>query len=110
MQDIKLFVAYARLNDAVALDTMIGPIHNGEQLRAILKPGWTGRTQGYHQETQAARYIVCDGEIAMCCTLNGVSLEQAAEVAAECDDIKEWSASAFMDVASRVLGNLHLAQ
>lgn len=46
-KDIRLYHASAYLDDAAGLDTMLAPIHNGDQLRAVLKPGmYSTRTQG----------------------------------------------------------------
>ena len=104
MSDIKIFRAAASLDDMNALDTLLAPIRKGELLRASLLNRESGRMQGYDEETQTACCIVSDGKIAVCFTVTGVSLQQTAEIMAECNLIEEWSFSAFQGAVERALG------
>lgn len=101
---MKLYTASANMNDAAAIETLLAPIKNGEQLRKILKPGHTGRTQGYDKGTRTARYLMSDGTMVVCYTVADITLEQAATIAAECDSVTEWNTAVFQAVVERALG------
>lgn len=100
----KIHVAMARLDDSTAMDALVAPIPNGEQLRQSLLTRTSGRRHGYHEETRTARYVVPDGELVLCLTVTDLTLQQAATIAAECDAITEWEYPAFQAIVERVLG------
>jgi len=108
MRETQILEAAARLDDDAALDRMTESIHEGDRLRALLKPGFTGRMRNYDQETRIARYVVVDGAVVLCFTETQVSREEAARIAVECNQITEWDSGAFRAAASRVLGEFDL--
>lgn len=82
---------------------MLRPIREAELLKASLLKKESGRRQGYDEATRTARYTVSDGNVAACFTVTNVSLQQSAEISAECDSIAEWSMSAFRAAVERAL-------
>jgi hypothetical protein len=102
--DVTFYEAGARLADKKAMTEMLGPVKNAEQLLRLLNDERSVRTQSYDDETKTARYIVSDGMVVLIFTLVGLNLQQAATVAAECDNILEWGTEAFRQVLARVFG------
>lgn len=98
-----IYLAAARLNNKAAMRTLLEPIPNANGLRSILKAGQSGRTQSYHEETRKAFYVACDGREVWVWTITDVTLDQAARVAAACDD-RVWSSDSFQDAVRRALG------
>jgi hypothetical protein len=101
----KIQLARARLDDSTAMDVLLAPIPNGDQLRQRLLTRTSGRTQGYHEETRTARYVVSDGQLVLCFTVTDLTIEQAATIATKCDAITEWEYGAFQAVVERVMGS-----
>ena len=101
---IKIYEACAMLNDEKAMQALLAPVPNSEGLRRVLKPGHSMRTQIYWKETSKAHYVLCDGKEVRLWTVTDVTLQQAATIAAKCDDIKEWDAEQFHAAVSRALG------
>jgi len=101
----KIFIARARIDDAAAMKTLIGAIPGGDSLWNILQGGETGRTQtSYCTAMRTAYYVVTDNKIVVCFTVTDLSLEQAVALADACDDIAEWSTTAFVAAAKRAIG------
>ena len=101
---IKMTCAAARLNDSAALDALTSQIPSGEELRHHLRPGYEGSAQRYTAETRSLVTVAADGEIAACYTVSGVSVQEAATITAECEDIDEWSIESFRAAVERALG------
>jgi hypothetical protein len=101
---IKILDAMARLDDAEAMGRLLAPIPDSDQLRPMLVPGYSGRSQRYFREMLKGLYIAADGVTVACLTVTGITLEQGATIAAECDAIAQWTAAAFNQAVERALG------
>lgn len=101
MPTSKIFKSLARLDDEAALTEMLRPIRERELVKASLLKQESGRRQGYDKATRTARYIVSDGKVALCFTVTNVSLDQSAQIAAECDSITKWGLSTFRAAVER---------
>ena len=105
---IRIYTAAADVSDSAAMNELIAAIPNGEELRHILGGAQSGRARAYHRETRTGRYVSTDGKHAECYTVTGITLQQAADIATECDGIERWGRAAFSAAAERVLGPLQL--
>jgi hypothetical protein len=94
----------AQLTDTDALDRLVAPLSNGQRLRTQLRPGYAGVTHDYNYDTRAGHYIGADGELVVCYTVTGVTLQQAAEIAGELTDLTTWDGGAFEAAVERALG------
>lgn len=81
-------MAAANLNDAAALDNLLSPIPNNQQLREALKPGFAGSADIYHADTRTVRYLRGDGKLVVCFILTDVSQQEAEAVGAEFDKVQ----------------------
>lgn len=105
MSQTTIYSAYARLNDQAALTTLLAPINDAHELQSILRRAKSPcLIQGYDPETRIARYVAFDGKIVACYSVTDISLRQAAEIAAVCDDIPLFSATAITTATASVLG------
>jgi hypothetical protein len=96
----RIYVARAKLDDAAAMASLISPIPSGDQLAAVLQRRQSGISCAYDRETSTARYVVSNGNIVQCFTLTGISLQEAATVRAECDEIEIWDIDTFRAAAA----------
>jgi hypothetical protein len=99
-----IFHAATLIADHDMTNIFLAPIKNGEALGEILRQGRTGLTQSYDDETRKAWYIASDGDVAHCCIVTDITLDEAATIAAECEIIRScWSYGAFQSVVEGVL-------
>ena len=107
MSEHKIFCVIARLNDDVAMRSLLQPIKDAENLRTVLR---TVRTSIlcplYDEEMRVARYIVLDinSHIVGCHSITDISQQQAKKIAARCVSVSHWSPAAFDAVVEKVLG------
>ena len=108
--DIKLYSASAMLNDEKALKRLVAPLPNGQLLKQKLRR-LVGRTQAYDEKARKGFFVVCDGKQVECYTVEGITLEQSAQIQAMCDGITEYSFATFKAQAVEpVLGPIEFVQ
>ena len=76
-------MAAAYLTDEQALEKLVTPIPNNQQLKEALKPGFAGDVNIYHAGTRTARYVRADGKLAVCFILTEVSQQEAQAIGAK---------------------------
>jgi hypothetical protein len=81
-------MAAANLGDVQALENLLAPIPNNQQLREVLKPGFAGSVDIYHAATRVVRYVRADGKLAVCFILTDVSQQEAQAVGVELEKVK----------------------
>jgi hypothetical protein len=100
----RILSALVRLDDTAALNELLAPMRDKAGLKRKLRPGFRGHKYLYDRHTRVARYLLTNGEIVACYSVQDVSLEQAATIATACDDIREWSMTTFQAAIERALG------
>ena len=101
---IKITVAEARIDDASAMASFLAPIPNNGELAALLAKKEPLNTRAYDDETQTARFVISDGNIAICFAVTEITIDQAELITIACEESNEWSAASFPEAASRALG------
>lgn len=81
-------MAAAYLTDEQAVEKLVTPIPNNQQLKEALKPGFAGDVNIYHAGTRTARYVRADGKLAVCFILTEVSQQEAQAIGAAFDKVK----------------------
>jgi hypothetical protein len=100
----KIFTAMARLSDSAALAKLLAPISSSDGLRKMLGPGRSVAAKRYESEAQLAHFIFSDGATVMCFTVTEVTPDEAAAIAAACDEMgASWSTKAFKSVVEGLL-------
>ena len=78
MNNLRISEAAARIDDASALERLLAPIPNSEQIRPLV--GSEFFVQGYDQETRRDTWVGSDGSIIVCVTIVDIGVEDAARV------------------------------
>jgi hypothetical protein len=106
MSEHKIVCAVARLNDDAAMRSLLQPIKNATNVRAVLSMVRTSiLCPLYDEELRVARYIVLDitSHIVGCHSVTDISRQQAKKITAACVGVSRWSTAAFDAVVDRVL-------
>lgn len=101
---IKIAVAEARIDDPSAMASFLAPIPNNGELAALLAKREPLNTRAYDDETQTARFVISDGNIAICFAVTDITIDQAELITIACEESNEWGAASFPEAASRALG------
>ena len=101
---IKIAVAEARIDDPSAMASFLAPIPNNGELAALLAKKELLNTRAYDDETQTARFVISDGNIAVCFAVADITIDQAELITIACEESNEWGAESFPEAASRALG------
>jgi hypothetical protein len=106
----KILTARARLHNAEQMKALLAPIKHGDELATDLSDGEQGSVEIFDRETKTFRYIVSDGRIVVCYTVTGLTLVQAATIAAVCDGISVFNFQSFARAVEVALGPVHVLQ
>jgi hypothetical protein len=101
---IKIAVAEARIDDPGAMASFFAPIPNNGELAALLAKKEPLNTRAYDDETQTARFVISDGNVALCFAVSDITIDQAELITIACEESNEWGAASFPEAASRALG------
>jgi hypothetical protein len=101
---IKIAVAEARIDDPKAMASFLAPIPNSGELAALLAQKEPLNTRAFDDETQTARFVISDGNIAVCFAVTDITIDQAELITIACEESNEWGVESFPEAASRALG------
>jgi hypothetical protein len=87
---IKIAVAEARIDDPSAMASFLAPIPNSGELAALLAKKELLNTRAYDDETQTARFVISDGNIAICFAVTDITIDQAELITIACEESNEW--------------------
>jgi hypothetical protein len=93
----------ARLDDAAEMANFLLPIPNAEQLAIVLEVRKPVSTRAYEDETMTARFVESDGNVVMCFTISGITIDQAEMIEVEWEAICALDEAAFRKTAERIL-------
>ena len=101
---IKIAVAEARIDDPSAMASFLAPIPNNVELAVLLAKKEPLNTRAYDDESRTARFVISNGDIAICFAIIDITIDQAELVTIACEESNEWGAASFPEAASRALG------
>jgi hypothetical protein len=101
---LKIFLAKWRLDDTVGVKPVLFPNQDNCNLAKMLSERQSGFSYAYEEETRVGRFIASDGATVMGFKVIGVSREEAASIAKECQRIAIWDMYEFRKAADRALG------
>jgi hypothetical protein len=104
MADSCILTAYARFDDPSAVNKLLEPIRNADDLRETLKSGQPLRARIWDRETRTARFIVSDGLTVGCYTVTEVTAKEAARIGSECESVATLGSNEFCSIVQRALG------
>ena len=101
---LKIFLAKARLDDAVAVQSLLLPIREYGNLRKMFSEHKSGFSYAYEEESSVGRFVASNGVTVMSFSVTGVTREEAASIAQECERIAVWDMYEIRKAADRALG------
>jgi hypothetical protein len=113
MSEHRVSVVVARLDDKVAMRSLLRPIKDAQHVGTVLRMVRTSvLCPLYDEERRVARYIVLDinNHVVGCHCITGISPRQAKKITAGCVRVPHWSPAVFDAVVDRVLrgATLHI--
>jgi len=101
---LKILLAKARLDDAAAVKSLSLPIQEYGNLTKMLSERRSGFSYAYEEESRVGRFIASNGVIVMSFSVTGVSRQEAASIAQECERIAVWDMYEIRKATDRALG------
>src|SRR5450631_321358 len=101
---LKILLAKARLDDAVAVESLLLPIHEYGNLKKMLSERRSGLCYAYEEESRIGRFIASNGVIVLSFSVAAITRQEAASIAQECERIAVWDMYEIRKAADRALG------
>lgn len=100
---LKIFLAKARLDDKAAVESLLLPIRTYGNLTAMFKGHRSGFSYAYEEESCVGRFIASNGVTVMSFSVTGVTRQEAASIAQECERIAVWDMYEIRKATDRAL-------
>jgi hypothetical protein len=94
----------ARLDDGSAMAQFLSAIPDSDRLAKLLGKGEPLSTRAYDDEAQIARFVESDGNVVMCLTVIGVTIDQAEMIEIERENMGAIDETTFPEAVARALG------
>jgi hypothetical protein len=101
---LKIFLAQVRLDDTEAVKSLLLPMKDTGNLAKMLSERRSGFSHAYEDETRIGRFIASNGATAISFSVTGVTRQEAASIAEECERIAVWNMLEIRKAADRALG------
>jgi len=101
---LKILLAKVRLDDTAAVRSLLSPIRDDGTLTKMLRERQSGFSYRYEEESRVGRYLASNGLTVMSFSVAGVTRQEAASIAEECERIAVWDMYEIRKAADKVLG------
>ena len=101
---LKILLAKARLDDAPAVKSLLLPIQEYGNLTSMFRERRSGFSYAYEEESRVGRFIASNGVTVMSFSVTGVTRQEAASIAQECERIAVWDMYEIRKATDRALG------
>jgi hypothetical protein len=101
---LKIFLAKVHFDDTAAVKSLLLQIQDYGNLVKMLSERQSGFSYAYEQETRIGRFIASNGATMMSFSVPGVTRQEAASIAEECERIAVWNMYEIRKAADRALG------
>ncbi len=101
---LKILLAKVRLDDTAAVQSLLSPIREDANLAKMLRERQSGFSHAYEEESRIGRFIASNGVTVMSFSVTGVTRQEAASIAEECERIAVWDMYEIRKAADRALG------
>ncbi len=101
---LKILLAKVRLDDTAAVQSLLSPIRDDGNLAKMLRERQSGFSHAYEEESRIGRFIASNGVTVMSFSVTGVTRQEAASIAEECERIAVWDMYEIRKAADRALG------
>jgi hypothetical protein len=100
---LKILLVKVRLDDAAAVNSLVLPTHDKDNLVRMLNERQSGISHAYEEESRIGRFIASNGVTVMSFSISGITRRQAASIAEECEQIAVWDMLAIRKATDRAL-------
>ena len=101
---LKIVLAKARLDDTVAVKSLLLPIQEYGNLTKMFSERRSGFSHAYEEASRVGRFIASNGVTVMSFSVSGVTRQEAASIAQECERIAVWDMYEIRKATDRALG------
>ncbi|HEX3397993.1 MAG TPA: hypothetical protein VHS76_14925 [Steroidobacteraceae bacterium] len=102
--DRKISESHARLDDAAQRALFLAPLPDAGDLESLLMERKAVSTRTYEDEAMIARFVRSNGKEVVCFAVQGVTIDEAEMIAAQCELLAgEWDADQFSQAVHTAL-------
>ena len=100
----QLHVATVHLADRPALAQFLSTVPNSEGLAQLLLTETPQNTRAFDDDAQLARFVISDGAVVTCFTVENITIDQAELITLACEEADTWDEASFRQSVARVVG------
>jgi hypothetical protein len=93
--DRRITEAQAKFDDAVQMALFLTSIPDADGLAALLMERRVVSTRTFDDDAMIARFVRSDGTKVACYTVEGVTIDEAEMIAAQCELLDHWNVENF---------------
>jgi hypothetical protein len=101
---LKILLVKVRLDDTAAVSSLLLPIQDNGNVVRMLTERESGLSYAYEEESHMGRFVASNGVTVMSFSIAGITREQAALIAEECEQIAVWDMLEIRKATDRALG------
>ncbi len=101
---LKILLVKVRLDDTVAVNSLLLSIQESHNLARMLSERQSGLSYAYEEKPCIGRFIASNAVTVMSFSIAGITRQQAASIAEECEQIAVWDMLEIRKAADRALG------
>ena len=101
---LKIVLTKVRLDDTAAVKSLLLPIQGNGDLAKLITERQSGFSHIYEEDTHIGRFVASNGAAVMSFSVAGITHQEAAAIAGECERIAVWNMYEIRKAADRALG------
>jgi hypothetical protein len=92
------------LADRQALSKFLATVPNSEGLAQLLLTETPQNTRAFDDDAQVARFVISDGAVVTCFTVENITIDQAELITLACEEGDTWDEAFFRQALAHVVG------
>lgn len=93
--DRKISESRAKLDDVAQRALFLAPLPDASDLESLLMERKVVSTRTYEDEAMIARFVRSNGTEVVCYSVQGLTIDEAEMIAAQCEMLGEWNVDCF---------------
>ncbi len=87
--------SHAKLNDEAQLALFLAPLPDADNLESLLMQRKVVSTRDYEDDAMIARFVRSNGTAVVCYAVQGITIDEAEMIAAQCELLGDWNIDSF---------------
>ena len=100
---LKIVLTKVRIDDTAAVRSLRLPIQGNRHLAKLLSERQSGLSYTYEEAIRTGRFVASNGTSVMNFSIEGITRQEAAAIAGECERIAVWNMYEIRKAADRAL-------